>query len=114
MAFAFGVTGDQLRELAERPDIGPEWSKDFMVAIKHLKAEADAAPLDEFLSTSRIPEMIGEGQDLIFTIRLACESTIHFVGDPPHPLIGAGPFGLRPVLRKLADAVDDVAGPASH
>lgn len=106
----FGVTSERLRELADRPDIGPTWSDDFMVAIHQLKDEADAAPLGEFISRSRIPELISEGQDLIFAIRLVCESTIRFLEDKPLELLGAGPFGLRPVLRKLADALDEVSG----
>ena len=110
----FQVTGHQLREIADRPDFGPTWSADFRATMSQLKADADGASLGEFFASARIPDLVAEGHDLVWAIRSACESAESLAHDRQDISVVAGLVGLRTVMRKLADALDDVAATASQ
>ena len=105
----FSITGDYLRELAEKPNIGPTWSDDFIEAMFLLKSEADAAPAGLCHAPRRIPELVAEGIDLVTTLRIACDLVFSYIKENPTASYGFGPSHLRPTLRMLAEALEDVA-----
>ena len=104
----FGVTGDDLRELASARELGPDWSKQFIEVLGRVAGDANVAPTGEFHAPARIPELASEGHDLTIAIRSLCSSTQDYISDKPQDLLAMEQFQLGATLQKLAVAVDMV------
>ena len=110
----FRVTGDDLRELANSRELGPDWSRQFKEMLGKVEGDASVAAVGEFRAPTRVPNLVSEGNDLTIAIRSLCSSTQQFISDKPQDLLARDDFHLESSLQKLAAVVDMVEAIAAE